>query len=487
MGESNSSSERILFVTGRLAAPTVREVVARVGAEMGFQPEVAVLNVSVAALLTTAIVSRRLTVNSAIDRAILPGWCRGNLEPLRDQFGIPFERGPKNIHDLPLFFGRQGRDPVDLSRYDIEILAEINHAPRLGDAEIFRIAEKYRADGADVIDLGCDPGTEWSEAGRVTRTLVREGFRVSIDSFNRGEVTQAVEAGAELVLSCNASNVEWASRLGVELVVIPDDTRGLDSMAETVERLEAAGAHYRLDPILDPIAFGFADALTRYGATRARWPEGEIMMGVGNLTELTEVDSSGVNTLLAGVCQEWGIRSVLTTEVIPWCQSSVKELDLARRLMKYAVERKVPPKHLTSELVLLRDPRVPRETQSDIERMRMEIRDKNFRIVLAEGKMHLFNSEGHWAGDDPFEIFDQMAREASGLDPQHAFYLGYELAKANTALTLGKRYTQDEALSWGFLTRSEQSAQERRKQNRQIRERSPDPQAEDDGQMDPST
>jgi hypothetical protein len=32
-----------------------------------------------------------------------------------------------------------------------------------------------------------------------------------------------------------------------------------------------------------------------------------------------------------------------------------------------------------------------------------------------------------------------------------------------TALTLGKQYTQDEALNWGFLTIPEVSAHERRK------------------------
>ena len=42
------------------------------------------------------------------------------------------------------------------------------------------------------------------------------------------------------------------------------------------------------------------------------------------------------------------------------------------------------------------------------------------------------------------------------LDPSHAFYLGYEMAKAVTALTLGKNYTQDQALRWGFLTVPEQ-------------------------------
>ena len=45
-------------------------------------------------------------------------------------------------------------------------------------------------------------------------------------------------------------------------------------------------------------------------------------MGIGNLTELTAADSTGVNALLIAVCQELGIRSVLTTEVIPWREAS---------------------------------------------------------------------------------------------------------------------------------------------------------------------
>ena len=83
-----------------------------------------------------------------------------------------------------------------------------------------------------------------------------------------------------------------------------------------------------------------------------------MMMGIGNLTELTDVDSAGVNTLLVGFCQELAIRSVLTTAVINWARSSVREIDLARRLMHHAVVRRTLPKHLEPRLVMLRDPKV---------------------------------------------------------------------------------------------------------------------------------
>ena len=61
-------------------------------------------------------------------------------------------------------------------------------------------------------------------------------------------------------------------------------------------------------------------------------------MGIGNLTELTAADSTGVNALLIAVCQELGVRAVLTTEVIPWARGAVREVDVARRLMHYAVD-----------------------------------------------------------------------------------------------------------------------------------------------------
>ncbi|MGC1272778.1 MAG: DUF6513 domain-containing protein [Planctomycetaceae bacterium] len=462
MADNPASRERILFITGRLAEPAVRDVVSRLSRQLGFEYEVAVLGVSVAALLTTTLVARRLNVSQKFDRAILPGWCGGDLAPLDAHFGFPFERGPKDVYDLPTHLGVEGRETPDLTRYDIEILAEINHAPRLPESQLLRLADAYRADGADVIDLGCEPGRIWDGAASAVRSLIREGHRISIDSFERVEVEASVEAGAELVLSCNRSNLDWARRLPVELVAIPDDPRDHNSLAMTIGSLQEAGARFRIDPILEPIGFGFAASLARYDAVRRRFPDIEMMMGVGNLTELTETDSAGVNVLLAGVCQELRIRSVLTTQVINWCRTAVKELDLARRLMRHAVEKGIPPKHVDARLVMLRDSRVPERGTEELERLQAAIRDPNFRLFAEGGELHLMNRDGYWHGDDPFEVFDRVLAASGPIDAQHAFYLGYELAKATTALTLGKRYVQDESLCWGFLTRPETSAVERR-------------------------
>ncbi|MDB5390930.1 MAG: dihydropteroate synthase [Planctomycetaceae bacterium] len=449
-------------MTGRLAEHALRRTLEPLGEKVGFDYQVAVLGISVAALMHTDWVAKHLPPCPGFQRVVLPGWCRGDLAPLDQKFGTSFERGPKDLQDLPDYFGKKRQAPPDYGKYAVEILAEINHAPRLTDTEILKLAERYRLSGADLIDLGCVPGELWPRVGQVTRQLVQAGFRVSIDSFEQAEVETAVAAGAELVLSCNSTNRDWASKLPAELVVIPDDPRDLSTLRETVEQLKSSGSRFRLDPVLEPIGFGFAESLGRYLAVRREFPDVPMMMGIGNLTELSEVDSAGINLLLAGFCEEQQIRSVLATEVINWCRSAVQEFDIARRLVHHSVKNQVLPKHVDSRLVMLRDTK-PRELGAEaLADLAANIKDANFRIFSERGEIHILNRDGYWHGTDPYELFDQLP----ALDSKHAFYLGYELAKAVTALTLSKQYRQDEALNWGFLTIPEISAHERRKHAR---------------------
>lgn len=451
------SNERILFITGRLAEFSLRRVLEFLSPRVGFAYDVEVLGISVAALMHVDWVLRKLpSLPGEFSRVLVPGWCQGDLLKLQVQWETRVERGPKDLQDLPVHFEGRRPDIVDYDRYDIEIIAEINHASRLPDRELVDLAKSMQRDGADVIDLGCIPGETWGQIGEVTRLLKGEGLRISVDSFNRAEVEPAVAAGAELVLSCHAENVGWAKDLPVEWVVIPEAPADWEQMCETVAILREAGRAFRVDPILEPIGFGFSQSLARYCAVRRHWPEIPMLMGIGNLTELTEVDSAGVNVLLAGFCQEQRIQSVLTTQVINWCRSAVKEFDVARRLVRHAVEKKTLPKHVDPRLVMLRDPKINEQGEEALLHLAAQLRDANYRIFVERGEIHLMNREGYRHGRDPFELFSQLPP----IDSAHAFYLGYELAKALTALTLGKQYRQDQALDWGFLTLPEKSRHE---------------------------
>ena len=448
--------EKIHFVTGRLAEHSLRQVLAQLAPRVGFEATVQALHITVAALMTTEWIARRLAVPDETTRIIIPGGCRGSLDVFRDVTAIPVERGPEDLRRLDEFFGQQSRDLSDYGSFDIEILAEINHAPRLQLATLLDEARRLRAAGADRIDLGCDPGSEWTAVADAVRMLVAEGFRVSIDSFAPREIAAAVRAGASLVLSVNSTNVAAAADWGCEVVVVPDVPATLEGFFDTIEWLTKDGVKMRLDPVLEPIGFGFAASLGRYLDVRRRFPHAEMMMGVGNLSELTDVDSAGVNTLLIGFCQETGIRSVLTTQVIHWARDSVRECALARALAHHAVTNRTLPKHVEPRLVTLRSGKPQEHGQEVLDSLAQAIRDPNFRIFAERGVIHLVGAGLHLESRDPFALFKQL--EAAGrtdVDPSHAFYLGYEMAKAVTALTLDKDYRQDQALDWGHLTQPE--------------------------------
>ena len=459
---------RVLFVTGKLAEPALRRVLAE--AHLPFETDVAVMRITVAALMTTEWIARLLERPSGVDLVLIPGLCQGDVGVIGEKIGVRVEKGPKDLREIPQHFGR-AEAVREYGAWDIEILAEINNVPRLTRDQTRSAAEYYRASGADIIDIGCTPGLAFPDLGDVVSDLVQSGMRVSIDTFDPQEIRTAVEAGAQLVLSVNGSNLEVAKDLvgsGARVVVVPDLGGPLDTLDRSIEALTAWGVPYLLDPILEPIGFGFTASLERYAETRRRYPDAEMLMGIGNLTELTAADSTGVNAMLIAVCQELGIRSVLTTEVIPWAKGSVREIDVARRLMHHAVAHKTIPKGVDDRLVTIKDPSVLTYTEDELRALQSQITDPNFRIFADAESITVFNHEKFVRGTNIQEIFGQL-----GVDePTHAFYLGKELARAHLAMTLGKTYRQEGALSWGYLTPADDARSEHVKLTQKLRQKS---------------
>ena len=450
------AATRALFVTGKLAEPALRRVLAETS--LPFTADVAVMKITVAALMTTEWIVRHLEVPPGTDLVMIPGLCEGDVSPLAAKTGVRVEKGPKDLREIPQYFGR-AQAVREYGAWDIEILAEINNAPRMTGEAVRTAAEYFRASGADIIDIGCTPGLTFPNLRDVVRDLVAAKLRVSIDTFDAHEIREAVEAGAKLVLSINSTNIDVARELagsGARVVVVPDLGASLDTMDRSVERLEAWGVPYLLDPILEPIGFGFTASLERYAETRRRYPQAEMLMGIGNLTELTAADSTGVNAMLIAVCQELGIRSVLTTEVIPWARGSVREIDIARRLMHHAVAHNTIPKGVDDRLVTVKDPAVLTYSEEELRELQTRITDPNFRIFADAEAITVLNNERFVRGTNIQDIFNQLDVD----EPTHAFYLGKELARASLAMTLGKTYRQEGALSWGYLTPADDARSE---------------------------
>jgi dihydropteroate synthase len=455
----NAEPRRVLFVTGRLAEPSLRGVLARMAAPFAY--DILVMRITVAALMTTTWIAQHLEtvdVPEGTDLVLIPGLCEGEPDVISRKLGaeksrVRVEKGPKDLREIPGHFGRAAA-ARDYGAWNIEILAEINNAPRLTRAALRQTADYFRASGADVIDVGCTPGLAFPELGAVVGELVDAGMRVSVDTFDVDEIRVAVAAGAELVLSVNGSNVEVAEEFagtGTRVVVVPDLGSPLETLDPTVEKLTGWNVPYLIDPILEPIGLGFMASLERYAEVRRRYPESEMLMGIGNLTELTAADSTGVNAVMIAVCQELGVRSVLTTEVIPWARGAVREVDIARRLMHYAVTQHTIPKGVDDRLVTVKDPEVLTFTEEELRALQAELTDPNFRIFADQDAITVLNNERFVRSTDASRIGDIFA-QLDVDEPGHAFYLGKELARASLAVTLGKTYRQEGALSWGYLT-----------------------------------
>jgi dihydropteroate synthase-like protein len=436
-------------VTGKLAAPALRETLRR--AELPFDYDVAVMKITVAALMTPAWIAKRLDVPDGVTRIMIPGLCEGDPEVIGEQLGIPAEKGPADLKRLPAFFGQADAR----SRYgarDIRVFAEINNVARLDRERIVEAATYYRDAGADVIDLGLSLDRTWLDEGpKVIADLKGLGFTLSIDTLDPDEIVMADAAGVDYVLSLNGDNRHVAQQLRATPVLIPDTPDDLDSLDATIAHLQALGKPFLVDPIIEPIGSGFAASLGRYLDVRRRHPDVEMLMGIGNLTELTEADTTGVTAALLGFCQELGIRNVLTTEVIDWARGAVREAVLAAQLMHFAQQEGTPPKHVDGRLLTIKDEEVRPYTEAELRELHASITDPNIRIFADADWIYAFNAERFVKGIDINAIFDEL-----GIDePTHAFYLGKELMKASIARGLGKNYRQESPLDWGYLTYDE--------------------------------
>ncbi len=447
--------EKILFVTGKLAERQLQRILSAMKPEFSYK--INQIGVSVAALMSENILMRRVEKDKGIDKIIVPGRFRGDLDKLSKFFKVPVLRGPDDIRNLPDYFGMD-KKKEELNEYDCLIFAEIVDATLLSVSEIIEKAKKYKKDGANVIDLGCMPDTKFDHLEETIGKLKGLGFLVSVDSANDEELFRGGKAGADYLLSLSEKNAFISDEVSSIPVLIPAKQGDIESLERVINSFLIKKKKFLADPILDPIHYGFVESLNRYRKIRQKYPKIDILMGTGNLTELTDSDSAGVNAILMGIVSELSIKGVLVVQVGNHCRNSIKETDMARKLMFFAKKNRRLPMGIDDNLMCLTDRKPIRISDNELEEIKSMIKDKNFRILLTSNGINIFNSDIHKVGLDPYDFYEYLKVDS---DASHAFYLGIELARAQIAFELGKNYDQDNELEWGVVKTNKKDLRKR--------------------------
>ena len=440
-------NEHIVFLTGKLAKISLEKVLSDISSKNEFTYDVIDIGVNVAALATINIIIKKLDLKDvlAATKIIIPGRCRGEIKDLENYSGKKCVRGPEELKDIPRFLGLQGKN-LDLSKYDTKIIGEITEAPNMSVKEIIKQANTYKKDGADIIDIGCLPSTEFPHLSETIQELKNQNFMVSIDSLDEKNLISGAKAGADFLLSLQEKSIWIMDEVEAIPIVIPDYPREEKKFYKLIEKLLKDDKEFIADSILEPINFGFTDSIVRYHSFRKNFPSVEIMMGIGNLTELTHADTAGMNALLFGIASELEINYALCTQVSEHCNKAIIEGNFARRIMHTTKTYSMPPKDISNKLLNLHERKPFPYSTSELKEMWSNVKDKNYRIYVNQDGIHVFNNKNFYTEQDAAEFYQHLDIKN---DDGHAYYLGMELARAEIAFLLGKRYEQDEILKWG--------------------------------------
>jgi len=497
---------RILLVTGRLAEPLVRKY------GKGYDVFVTPVSVAafLTPELIANYIKKAGLKSEDYDLILIPGLVRGSAQIIEDELGIPAFKGPRNAMDLPQTlkalsegFKLSKEVPADdlfsvdalkrvedirnktrnrnyiedaLKRswnvlivnlpvgrdFPARILGEVVDAPKLGIEKTVEKAFYYLREGADVIDIGMVAGErnlEFIEEIPEIRERLRENgfdFPISFDSLNTAEIEKALDY-ADLFLSVDEGNLEELVTEKPVVLIPTNQKEGLFQVkpAERVEFLEklkekALSLGYKTvipDLILEHIPH-LARSVTAFQLYRERNPDDVLLAGVGNVVELYDADSVGMNALLAGIARELSINLLLTTEVSAKAKGSVRELRRAIDMNLFDL-----PKDLGFDLLILKEKRKaewrfqPAEKIVEAREKPVKLEGVYFRIWVEDGKIWVNAHRGTEAvltimGDEPNAIIDTIL-EHFEISPRHAFYLGRELERAKTALKLRRSYVQE--------------------------------------------
>lgn len=451
---------------------------------------------------------------------ITPGLIRKDVSSVENETGIPTYKGPKDVADLSVvlemieklelsheipadkliedelrkralkFIDNFEKDENNVNKllkkpenilvknlpvgedFPMRVLAEIANAPLLTENELLKRARYYLDKGADMIDIGMIAGESLEDKIPSMVHILKDNLGdvpISIDSLNPVEIKTAITSGVDLVLSLDHGNLYEVLPLikdyKVPAVILPTDfsrnwtPQTVEERINSLENLmmKIKGVDIIADLVLDPInSYSVVDSIIACHEFKAR-NKIPLFLGVGNVTELLDTDSVGVNALLSGISMELGASVLFTVEESGKTRGSVHELAVSSKMMFLAKSRKSIPKDLGINLIVLKDKRKGELIQEEIEAPIItgeadyyfkQDPSGSFKIMVKDGiinAVHYKKMKPHIIiqGKSSKPVYDTIIKEGLISRIEHATYLGAELQKAEIAAKLGKNYIQD--------------------------------------------
>lgn len=465
----------ILLPTGAATEKMVRD------AAKGYDADVVVTG-EIASFVTPDHL-RRLIGEGRYGMVIVSGMCTAAFDEVEAETGVPIYRGPRHAADLGMILSLLGE--VQLSRTvpaddflaarrreeamktleamesgadsdfiirgvkigggsRIKVLAEIMDAHKRDD--ILCDVTGFLAKGADIVDLGFGFDAKPEDVSRCFRDLKDVGAPLAVDTQEPALIRAAL-GRADLVLSLHEGNIPAIGGLvadaGAAAVVVP---RGA-SLEENIRAAEAAGITCIIaDPLLQPVGSGLTSSLRSFGDKG--YP---VFFGAGNVTELIDADSTGVNALLCGIAHECHASVIFTSEHSDKTQGSVAEMRRATGMMALMHDRPYP-KDLGIDLLVLKEKRRRREPplicneSMSAHQVPDEIEYDPLgciRIGIEGDEIVAVHRGRAIRGRRWDEILYTLIDEGCVSRLDHAGYLGKELYKAGLAIRFGRSFEQD--------------------------------------------
>lgn len=394
---------KVLVVTGLLAEAAVCKSV-------GDAADILVLPTPVAALITPQKLlsgfSNSEFSKNKYDAILVSGFSKFNFSKIEAEIGSPIFLGSKHAVDLkPVLtlqvFSKsvpaceliqnqkkelavkmlQEHESEELPVFHIgsvsiggnarmKILAEIVAAESLNKTELKTQVYELISDGADLIDLGFSPDAdEQSVSFAVSFVKSFCPVPVSIDSGSFSQIQAGISSGADLVLSADSRILDQLKSFSfdrsilkqIAFVIIPDLFSGndiLETLNQNIKTAREIGIQKIIaDPILSPPGHDLFTSLKRYADFHQKNPDIPVLFGAGNVTELFDADSVGINALLAEIANECGASILFTPNAGDKGKGSIRELKTASEMMVLSNIRNSSPKDLGVDLLILKEKR----------------------------------------------------------------------------------------------------------------------------------